>query len=236
MIFAEILAGGSGTRMGAELPKQFLKVAGKPIIIHTIEKFLENQDFDRILIVINPVWLDFLKDLLDEYFTSALQKRLVVVEGGAERNESLFKGLDVAEAIGGVNNDNIIVTHDAVRPFLTNKVIADNIEAALEFGCAGTVLPAIDTIAMGKAGRIYEVPDRKLMFQVQTPQSFNITAFRTAYAKLSAEEVASLTEATKIFTLNKLPVINVSGMQQNFKITTPFDMTVAQAFFANKVE
>jgi D-ribitol-5-phosphate cytidylyltransferase len=236
MNFAGILAGGTGTRMGADKPKQFLTVNGTPILIHTVAKFLENNTFDKIFIVITGNWEAELNELLAKWFSAQQIERLAVIKGGVDRNESLLNAVTAAEEMFGSASDHIMVTHDVVRPFLTNAIIAQNIELASEYGVAGTALSAIDTIGVGNQHSIEVIPQRETMYQVQTPQSFNINKFKSAYANLSDAEIADLTEATKIFILNGVSVPIVRGLQQNFKITTPFDLAIAEAFYSEKEE
>lgn len=229
MIYAEILAGGKGTRMGnTEMPKQFLKIGNKPVLIHTVEKFLLQPKFDKIIIVSPEPWISHTKDIMNKYITSELMDKVCVCAGGADRNESIMNGIAYIENNFGINDEDIIVTHDAVRPFITNRIIEDNIEAALKEGATDTVIPAYDTIIKSEDGEfVTEIPVRDLMYQGQTPQSFNIKKLTNLYNSLTKEERIILTDAAKIFVIKNEKVKLVQGEIFNIKITSPYDLEVA---------
>ena len=229
MIYAEILAGGKGTRMGnTEMPKQFLKIGNKPVLIHTVEKFLLQPKFDKIIIVSPEPWISHTKDIMNKYITSELMDKVCVCAGGADRNESIMNGIAYIENKFGINDEDIIVTHDAVRPFITNRIIEDNIEAALKEGATDTVIPAYDTIIKSEDGEfVTEIPVRDLMYQGQTPQSFNIKKLTNLYNSLTKEERIILTDAAKIFVIKNEKVKLVQGEIFNIKITSPYDLEVA---------
>lgn len=122
MIYAGILAGGIGSRMGnVPLPKQFLSLQGKPIIIHTVEKFLMYKDFDEIIIATPQKWINYMHDLLNNYRLD--DKKIKVIQGGDDRNHTIMNIIESIEQHKKLNDEDIIVTHDAVRPFLTNRII-----------------------------------------------------------------------------------------------------------------
>ena len=174
MIYAGILAGGIGSRMGnVPLPKQFLDIDNKPILIHTIEKFILVSEFNEIIIATPAQWISHTQDILKKY--NITDQRVKVVAGGTDRNETIMNIIDHIRNINGINNDDVIVTHDAVRPFLTQRIIKENIEVAAKYGAVDTVIEAIDTIVMSKDKQnIHSIPVRNEMYQGQTPQSFNI--------------------------------------------------------------
>lgn len=151
MIYAQILAGGKGTRMGnTKMPKQFLPLNDKPIIIHTLEKFVLEDQFDAILVVCPKDWVSHTTDLINRYIKD---DRVKVVVGGSERNETLMNGIKYIEENYGLHDDDVLVTHDAVRPFITRRIIKENIAKVLECGAVDTVIPAIDTIVQAKDDR-----------------------------------------------------------------------------------
>lgn len=231
MIFAEILAGGKGTRMGnTSLPKQFLDLGSMPIIIHTISKFVLEDRFEKILVVVLPDWVKYTEDLIGKYFDSNTRKRIKVIEGGKDRNSTLMNGLNFIEDNYGLKDEDIIVTHDAVRPFVSSRIISENIEKAEKFGATDTVIAATDTIIETDQTymNIKSIPKRDVMYQGQTPQSFNIKKLKVAYNKLTEEQRSILTDAAKIVLLAGVDKVKiVKGEQLNFKITRSYDLKVA---------
>ncbi|MCL1950508.1 MAG: 2-C-methyl-D-erythritol 4-phosphate cytidylyltransferase [Turicibacter sp.] len=227
MIYAQILGGGKGTRMGnVSMPKQFLTIGKKPIIIHTVEKFILNHDIDQIIISVPAKWLEYTKDILKK---NLKDDRIQVIEGGADRNETIMKGIQHIEKTYGLTDDCIILTHDAVRPFITSRIIEENIEGALNSGAVDTVIPAIDTIVRGKNGVITDIPQRDEMFQGQTPQSFNIKKLVKHFNALTDDQKQLLTDACKICLLAGEEVKLVKGEYYNIKVTTPYDLKIANA-------
>lgn len=231
MIFGAIVAGGVGNRMNLSgLPKQFLPLgkSQKPIIIHTLEKFLICEKLDFIYLGVNKDWLDYAEELLDKY---AIDKsRVFIVPGGADRNLTILNIIEAIEKNHGQSDEHIIVTHDAVRPFVTLKMINENIEAVKECGACDTVVRAVDTIIESKDGQfISSVPQRDFMYQGQTPQSFRMAELKNLYNDLSEEEKNILTDACKIFTFRNRPVKMVWGDAFNIKITTVSDYKIAEA-------
>ena len=230
MIFGSVLAGGTGSRMHNEnLPKQFLDIGGKPIVIYTVEKFLAAEDIDYVFIGVHRDWVSYLNDLLDKYLRGSLD-RIRVVGGGETRNETILNVIRGIEEEFGESEDHIIVSHDAVRPFLTLRIIKENIEAAIKYGAADTVFPASDTIVEAPDGKfIGTIPERKKMYQGQTPQSFRVSLLKRLYNSLSDEEKDMLTDACKICVVRDQPVYLVMGSDTNIKITTPGDLKIAKA-------
>jgi 2-C-methyl-D-erythritol 4-phosphate cytidylyltransferase len=129
-----------------------------------------------------------------------------------------------------IDENDIILTHDSVRPFVTHRIIMENIEKTLEVGACDTVIPATDTIVVSENhGLISNIPNRNCMYQGQTPQTFKILNLKEAYEKLSDEEKSTLTDAAKIFVLNGEDVAIVKGEVFNIKITYPYDLKVANS-------
>lgn len=228
MVFGAILAGGTGTRMGIDKPKQFLMLGDKPIIIHTIEKFLLCNKIDQLYVGIHPDWIDYAQDLIDRYIQ--IDKTITLVPGGKDRNSTIFNVVEAIENDYGEKEEHIIVTHDSVRPFVTLRIIEENIEAAKEYGACDTVVGAVDTIVVSEDGKkISNIPDRRMMFQGQTPQSFRMSMIKKLYYDLSEKEKEILTDACKICCVRNVPVKLVRGEVSNMKITTIDDMKMAMA-------
>lgn len=229
MIYAVILAGGTGSRMGvSDTPKQFLEIKGKPILNYTVEKFLLNAKFEKVIILTPENWISHTKRILRR-FTGESEK-LAVIAGGVTRNETIMNAIDYIEKTDGLDDDTVIVTHDSVRPFVTHRVIEDNIDAAEKFGACDTVIPASDTIVESvDAEAISSIPLRQHMYQGQTPQSFKAKALRDDYNSLSEEEKAILTDAAKILVMKGRTVKLVKGETYNIKITYPYDLRIARS-------
>ena len=218
MIFGAILAGGVGSRMNiSDMPKQFLDLGEKPIIVHTLEKFKLCSRLDHIYLGVHPDWLTHTNDLIEKYL-------------GTDRNSTIFNIISDIEKNFGESEDNIIITHDSVRPFVTQRMIEENIDAAIKYGAVDTVTSAIDTIVESDDGEfIKEIPNRQKMYQGQTPQSFKISVLKKLYSELTDDEKAILTDACKICIVKGYPVYMVEGEISNIKITTVSDYKIAQA-------
>lgn len=228
-VYGVILAGGKGTRMGnVEKPKQFMELGGKPIIVHTIEKFIMHTEFYGILILTPKQWIKHTQDLLRRYIPK--DDRISVIEGGATRNETIMNAIRYIEKQGKLDDDTVIVTHDSVRPFLTHRILEENIRYAKEYGACDTVIPATDTIVESINHQlISQIPDRSTMYQGQTPQSFKARHLKEIYESLTAEQKEVLTDACKILVIKGENVHLVEGEESNIKITYPYDLRVAEA-------
>lgn len=228
-VYGVILAGGTGTRMGnVEKPKQFMELGGKPIIVHTIEKFIMNAEFCGILVLTPKQWIKHTGDLIRKYI--AKDERIHVIEGGTSRNDTIMNAIAYIEEQGDLQDDTIIVTHDSVRPFVTHRILEENIRYAREYGACDTVIPATDTIVESMNRKmISNIPDRSVMYQGQTPQSFRAKQLKEIYESLSTEEKEILTDACKILVMKGGNVHLVEGEVSNIKITYPYDLRVAEA-------
>ena len=233
-VFGVVLAGGKGTRMGnVEKPKQFMEIGGKPIIIHTVEKFVLNTEFEKVLVLSPKQWIKHTEDPIRKYIPDS--SRVVVIEGGSTRNETIMNAIGYIEAEGKLNADTIIVTHDSVRPFLTHRILEENIRYTKEYGACDTVIAATDTIVESNDHMLVtSIPDRSTMYQGQTPQSFKAQHLRDLYQSLSEEEKKILTDACKILVIKGEKIHLVEGEVSNIKITYPYDLRVAEALLGGK--
>ena len=234
MVYGVILAGGVGSRMGGEKPKQYLTVKNKPIIIYTIEKFFTCPEFEKVIVLCPEQWVEHTKNLIKKYISPAL-KKVVVIEGGSTRNETIMNAVDYIEAEGNLDKDTIIVTHDSVRPFVTHRIIEENISVCRKFGACDTVIPATDTIVEAANGKeISDIPDRSIMYQGQTPQSFKAMKLKEVYNSLTEEEKNILTDAAKILVLKGEKVALVASETFNIKITYPYDLKIAKSLLEDE--
>lgn len=234
MIFAAILAGGIGSRMGGtDTPKQFLTLGNKPVIIHTIEKFVINENIDKTIVLIPKKFVNHTNNLIRKYIGE--NDNIIVIEGGKTRNDTLMNSIKFIEENFGIDDESIILTHDSVRPFVTHRIIKDNIDAARKYGACDTVIPATDTIVESVNGETIEsIPVRDYYYQGQTPQSFNIKKLFNLISSLTEAETNILTDACKIFTLKDEDVHLVSGEVTNIKITYPYDLKLANTILDDK--
>lgn len=229
-VYAAILAGGKGTRMGnPDKPKQFWDLMGRPVIVHTVEKFCLIDEFSKVLVLVPEAWLTQTRDILGRYLPQ-FSGMIDVLAGGAERNDTVMNAIAFIEKSGDLEDDTLLVTHDAVRPFVTYRIIRDNIDAAREHGACDTVIPATDTIVCSKDGDIISsIPKRSECYQGQTPQSFNARRLKSLFDGLADDQKAVLTDACKILVLRGEPVALVRGDVSNIKLTYTVDMRVARA-------
>ena len=223
MIYAVLAAGGIGSRMGADKPKQYIEIGGKAIIAHTAEKFLNCERIGKVIVLCPADWVDYTREIFSG-------TEVIVINGGDTRNETLMKAIDYIEESDGLSEDTYLVTHDAVRPFVTEEIINNNIDAMLKYGATGTVIPATDTIFQSSKGEIIDsIPDRSELYQAQTPQCFGALKLRELYQSLSNKEKDILTDGCKIYLLKGEDVHLVKGDVSNIKITYPHDLIVAEA-------
>ncbi|MGN0963205.1 MAG: 2-C-methyl-D-erythritol 4-phosphate cytidylyltransferase [Clostridia bacterium] len=229
MIYAAILAGGIGSRMeNGETPKQFMEIGGKPLLIRTIEPFLRCSEIDHIVIAATRGWLDYTEDLMEEYFRG--EDRLSVTVGGKDRLGSLINACAALSARYAVAKEDLLLTHDGARPFVTEEIIRKNIALMERYDCVTTAVPAIDTILCSDDGEtVNAIPSRKTMFSVQTPQTFRLTELVSAVESLGEEEKASLTDGAKIYLLRGKSVGIAPGVSENIKITEPKDKALAES-------
>ncbi|MDR1003247.1 MAG: 2-C-methyl-D-erythritol 4-phosphate cytidylyltransferase [Oscillospiraceae bacterium] len=232
MIYAGILAGGVGSRMtGATVPKQFFPIGGKPILVHTAEKFLMCDKFQKIYIAVVGGYLDLAQSMIDEYIDKSLAARISVIEGGGDRSGSILKVIERIYEDGG-DEKSILVSHDSVRPFVNLAALEENIRL-ISGGCcdcAGTAVPSIDTVfEIDKGGFVTSIPDRSRLCNAQTPQTFTVGEFLECYGRLSPADKAALTDACAVFLRCGKRVLTAKGSSDNIKITTPFDMKLAES-------
>lgn len=229
MIYGVVLAGGVGSRMGdTGKPKQYLLIGDRPILIHTLEKFYMQSEFEKVLVLCPSEWLTHTKNLIRKYIND--DGRIVVLEGGDTRNETIMNAIAYIESEGKLDEETIIVTHDSVRPFVTQRILEENIQYAKEYGACDTAVAATDTIVCSEDNVVIsDIPERRKMYQGQTPQTFKALRLKNLYNALSEEEKAVLTDAAKIYVMKGEKVHIVDGEVFNIKITYPYDLRVAEA-------
>lgn len=228
MIYGLILAGGIGHRMGSELPKQFIEINERPIIGYTIDTFVKNSKVDRVVVLVPEEWIHYTCNIIKENFPE--QNKIDVIAGGALRNDTIMKGIEFIEHNFDYDSQTVIMTHDAVRPFVTQEIINGNINAMGSYIACDTVIPATDTIVHSMDGEVIShIPDRAELYQGQTPQTFNMKKFKEIYISLNDQEKNILTDAAKAFVIKGEKVGLVKGSAANIKVTYPSDLKMAEA-------
>lgn len=233
MIIAGIVAGGTGSRMGnTKLPKQFLDLCGKPVIVRTTEKFISVSQIDIVIIGINPEWKSYMTELKDKYFKNV--KKLIITDGGEDRNATVQNIISAAKKLGA-DDESIVLTHDAVRPFVTEKMISDSVNAMKSCDICTVAIPATDTVVSSESGvNISGFPLRKTMFQEQTPQTFKLGTFKKVYENIDKEQLKNVTDVCRLFYMCGYDVKLIQGDVSNIKLTFPYDYTVAKILVENK--
>ena len=237
MIFGAIVAGGTGSRMSSrceisidkplpDIPKQFLPIKDKPLICYSIKQFLCSS-IDRLFIGVHADYTEYMTDILRRYFPENANE-ITLVPGGDDRNGTVMNIIDKASEMFG-DDGHYIITHDAVRPFVTADIINKNIELVQKYGAVNTVCPAVDTVVVSDGEFIESVPERSRLYYGQTPQSFDMGKLKRLYLSLDEADRAALTDCTKIFTLCGERVYLAKGDSVNMKITTKNDYFVALA-------
>ena len=228
-----IMAGGIGSRMNSpELPKQYLKIDDEPIIVKTIRNFEDFGSFAAGVVCCPIDWIEYTKAMLLEYGITS--DSITVISGGKNRNCSVKNGCRFLSENYNITDDDIVLTHDAVRPFINSRIIKENVSAVKEFGAANTVMPVYDSIIRSTDSEyLSECVKRDDIFRVQTPQSFKLKELEFVINSLTDDELANYTDVASIFYNKGYNVRLVKGSDNNIKITTPFDLAVAQAIIAN---
>ena len=223
---AIIAAAGSGSRLASDRPKQFLQLAGTPIIFHTLKPFEECESIHEIVVVLPAEESAGFLSMAGKF---GLRKLSKVVPGGATRADSVKRGL---LAIRSATAE-IVAVHDGVRPFVTVEEIEQTIEAARENGAAILVAPVVDTIKEVVEGMIVGTLDRTKLRRALTPQCFRYDLLRKAFENLDVHDPTLTDEGSMIERLGE-NVTAVEGSAYNIKITTPEDLAIAEAFLKRK--
>jgi 2-C-methyl-D-erythritol 4-phosphate cytidylyltransferase len=218
-----IAAAGSGRRIGTRTPKQFLPLAGAPILRLTVERFARHPGVGTIVVAAPPGHVRRTERLLESIRRA---RTIVVVPGGKERQDSVRSALAAAPA-----SSEIILVHDAVRPFVTAALIRELVEAARRHGAAICGLPVTDTVKRVADGLVQTTLDRSTLWSAQTPQAFRASVLREAHDRADREGFRGTDEAALVERLGH-PVRMVRGLAENVKITTRADLSRARGLVA----
>jgi len=227
MIYAVILAGGKGLRLGGDIPKQLLPLAGKPVIRWSAETFQSVDEIDYIIVVGEKNSLETIKSMLPE---QDFPKIISFIEGGAERSDSSYNALLSRE----FSDDDIILFHDAARPFITADIIRAMITEIKVSGAAGIYIPAVDTVTIAENSKVITIPERRQVFYAQTPQGFRYNLIKSAHEKYKKGHLRiKATDDVSLVMAIGHDVKLVNGTALNFKITTDFDYRIAEFIAGN---
>ena len=225
---ALIFAGGVGRRMNSRnIPKQFLKIDGKPIIIYTIEHFENHKDIDHICVVCLESWIPRLKEYLKEY---GIKKVSCIVPGGKDGQHSIRNGLYALRDRLDDDENTIVLIHDGVRPLIDERIITENIESVKQYGTAVTVAPMVETVAnINENGDIIAVQERPMCRIARAPQSFYLLDIIAAQEKGLREGVMQhMVDSASLMIHYGFVLHTVDGPVENIKITTPADFTLCK--------
>lgn len=232
MNIAVIFAGGIGKRMNSRaIPKQFLQLHGKEIIVYTLEHFQEHEEIDGIVVACVRDWIPKLETIVTKYGLTKVQD---IVAGGETGQDSIYNGLQVAAKRYGIK-DNIVLIHDGVRPLIEDDTIMDSIACVKEKGTAITVAPAIETIIrIDDAANIKDVIERAECLMARAPQSFYLKDILTSHEKARLEEKHDFIDSASIMRYYGFSLATVPGPVENIKITTPMDFYTFRALHEAK--
>jgi len=223
---AAVLAGGTGARMGAGLPKQLLDVAGKPVLRHTLEAFEASAVVDRIVLVMAEGHHEAAWSIAK---AANVTKLSAVIGGGATRADSSVAAIRWAQGTAGP--DAKLLVHDAARMLVTGRIIADVAAALDEWEAVTAAVPSSDTVVETEGGRITAVPDRARLARVQTPQGFRLGLIAAAHEAAAADPGFTPTDDCSVVLRYRpdVPVRIVEGAERNLKVTGPEDLRIAAA-------
>lgn len=219
MISAIILAGGKGKRMGAKISKQYIELKGKPILYYTIKRFSTYKDINRVILVLPKDEMEYCKkEVLDKFSL----KVDLIVEGGKERQDSVFNALDK------LIDDEIVLIHDGARPFVSESIIEQGIKYAKLYGAAAPGVMPKDTIKIkDQNGFSISTPDRNTLVAIQTPQVFKLDIIKECHRRIK-EEKRVVTDDTMVVEAYNNKVYLYEGDYTNIKVTTPEDLILAE--------
>lgn len=226
-IVAIVLAAGEGKRMGSGIPKQYMIIKSRPMVYYSLKTFQESE-VDEIILVTGIDEIEYCqKYIVDKYKFSKVKK---IVPGGCERYESVYMGLQAIE------DADYVLIHDGARPMINQKIVFDSIRGAIKYGACVVGVPAKDTIKVVDAEEYAkETPPRKILWIVQTPQSFQFELVKNAYEKLiESGDTTATDDAMAVEQYSGHKVKLIMGSYDNIKVTTPEDVRISRAFFRTR--
>lgn len=226
MNIAIIFAGGTGQRMNTKaVPKQFLKLHGKPILVYTLQQFQQHEKIDGIVLVVLSDWITYCEKLIAEYH---LTKVSAIVPGGQTGQESIYNGVLKASEL--YPSDSVVLVHDGVRPIIDEQTISNNIACVKKNGTAITVAPAIETIVLkGTSNEVDNILERSRCQLAKAPQSFILSSLLDAHIHARKEGLGDFIDSACLMRHYGYKLYTIEGKTENIKITTPSDFYTFRA-------
>ena len=221
---AIVLAAGQGKRMHSKVQKQFLEIGQKPIVYYSLHCFQESPRIQEIILVTSKEMIPYCeKEIVEKYGFGKVTR---IVEGGKERYDSVYAGLKACK------DTDFVFIHDGARPFITVEMVERGYQAVVKTGACVLGMPSKDTVKLAdEEGYIKETPDRKIVWNIQTPQIFSYKLICTAYESIQQKDMSNVTDDAMVVEQETgTRILLVEGSYQNIKITTPEDLAVAEAF------
>ncbi len=223
--FLILLAGGTGSRVGGPIPKQFLSLNDKPVIIYTLENFQKNEDINGIVIVCLKEWISYMQDLILEY---KISKVINIVPGGETGHDSTRNGLFFLK--DKISKDDYVIIHDAARPILPQRAINDMLLTAHKYGNASLAIPCYETVIYTEDGSSgTEQLDRTKIMRVQTPQAYKYDLILKLYERAESDNIHNFVYADLVLIHYGEPVYFSKGFTNNIKITKKEDISLCKA-------
>lgn len=221
MNVALILAGGTGTRLGGDIPKQYLLVNEKPVIVYCLETFENNQTVDEVLIVAANEWQESIKEWIDKYHITKFKG---FAEAGSSRQHSILNGMNKALELGAVSDDKILI-HDAARPNVSDRLIDECFSLLVEYDGVMPVIPVKDTIYLSKDGKeISDLLNRDQLFAGQAPESFRLGKYHEFHKGMGETDLDNVRGSSELAYKNGMKIRLIKGDEHNYKITTLDDL------------
>ena len=229
MTIAVLIAGGTGARMGQDIPKQFLNVNDKPVIVYTMERFQKNPEIDGIVVVTLPNWTEFVWAYARQFCISKLKS---VVAGGAVGQESIKNGIDAVAGLG-CGPDTVVMIHDGIRPMLGDEVIADNLAVYRAKGNAVVCIPCVEVMYHSKDPSLSaQTIPRNELWRTQTPQTFSLAKLQWAHEEAKRRGITNATATCSLMTDLGETIYFSKGSEKNVKLTTMDDLDIFKALLS----
>lgn len=230
MTIAVLTAAGTGTRMGQDVPKQFLNVNDKPVIVYTMERFQKNAEIDGIVVVTLPDWIEFVKAYARQF---GISKLVAVVAGGATGQESIKNGVD--EIAKNYPSDTTVMIHDGNRTMVDDAIISDSLSVYRQHGSAVAVIPCAEVVFKGESASesTEEIP-RELLWRTQTPHTYSLEKLRWALGQAKEKGLTGMAAMCQLMCRLGEKTYYSKGSEKNLKLTTMDDMDIFKALLVTE--